>query len=124
MPIPRAVAGFNKKVTNRATEHVAGRLPGFGIVFHEGRRSGRAYRTPVNVFRRSGGFEIPSTYGRGDWVRNVVVAGTARLLTRGRMHVIGHPTVIDDPRHEGLPLPVRGILRLVDAEQSLIVDEL
>jgi hypothetical protein len=51
MPLPKRLAGFNARVTNRLTRRVAGRLPGFGIVSHVGRRSGRAYRTPVNVFR-------------------------------------------------------------------------
>ena len=123
MPIPRAVASFNKKVTNRATERFARRLPGFGSSYTRAAVRPRLpdARQRVPSLRR---LRVPLTYGRGDWVRNVLTAGTARLLTRGRMHVIGHPTVIDDPRHEGLPLPVRGILRLVDAEQSLIVDEL
>src|SRR5258708_9874623 len=36
----------------------AARLPGFGIVTHVGRKSGRIYRTPVNVFREPDGFLI------------------------------------------------------------------
>jgi hypothetical protein len=51
MPLSKRVAHFNKHVTNRLTRHIAGWLPGFAIVSHVGRRSGRSYRTPVNVFR-------------------------------------------------------------------------
>jgi hypothetical protein len=46
----RWVAAFNLAVTNRIMSRFAGRLPGFGILRHIGRKSGRVYRTPVNVF--------------------------------------------------------------------------
>jgi len=49
----RTLAAFNLAVTNRITGRFAGWLPGFGIVTHLGRKSGRVYRTPVNVFRVS-----------------------------------------------------------------------
>jgi F420H(2)-dependent quinone reductase len=70
------VAAFNLAVTNRITSRSAARLPGFGILTHVGRKSGRVYRTPVNVFRTPEGFLIALTYGReSEWVRNVVAAG-------------------------------------------------
>ena len=47
----RWVAAFNLAVTNRITSRFAARLPGFGILTHVGRKSGRIYGTPVNVFR-------------------------------------------------------------------------
>ena len=47
----RWVAAFNLAVTSRITSRFAARLPGFGILTHVGRKSGRIYRTPVNVFR-------------------------------------------------------------------------
>lgn len=40
-------------------------LPGFGILTHIGRKSGKVYRTPVNVFRAPEGFLITPTYGQG-----------------------------------------------------------
>src|ERR1700737_3598764 len=52
----RGVAAFNLLVTNRITSRFAPRLPGFGILTHVGRKSGRVYRTPVNVFRVPEGF--------------------------------------------------------------------
>jgi len=48
----RWVAAFNLAITNRITSRFAARLPGFGILTHVGRKSGRVYRTPVNVFKR------------------------------------------------------------------------
>ena len=43
--------------------HLARWLPGFGVVEHAGRRSGRRYRTPVNVFRPGASYVIALTYG-------------------------------------------------------------
>jgi hypothetical protein len=50
MVLGRRIAIFNRHVTNRVLGPVAPWLPGFGIVVHTGRKSGRTYRTPVNVF--------------------------------------------------------------------------
>lgn len=123
MPIPRAVARFNRRVTNPVALRIAVYPPGFGVVEHRGRRSGRPYRTPVNVFRRPGGFEFALTYGEGDWVRNVMAAGEADLVTRGRRHRIVHPAVVVVPGLTGLPVPARWILRLLHVDELLIVDE-
>jgi hypothetical protein len=60
----RWVAAFNRTILNRITSRFANRLPGFGIVTHVGRKSGRLYRTPVNVFREPDRFLIALTYGR------------------------------------------------------------
>src|SRR5205814_189822 len=50
MPIPKVVGRWNKAGLNRLTRHIAPWLPGFGVIVHHGRRSGRRYQTPVNVF--------------------------------------------------------------------------
>jgi len=39
----RWLAAFNLAVTNRISSRFAPRLPGFGIVTHVGRKSGRVY---------------------------------------------------------------------------------
>ena len=124
MPLPRVLARFNKAVTNHIAGRVSGRLPGFGIVEHRGRRSGRTYHTPVNVFRRRGGFVVALTYGRrADWVENVLAAGEAQLRTRGRTHHLDHPRTVTDPTRTGLPTLVRVILRLANVDEFLWVDD-
>ena len=110
-------------MTNRVSGAVAGRMPGFGIVIHRGRRSGRTYRTPVNVFRRPAGFQFALTYGRGDWVRNVLDAGEAELLTRGRTRRIANLMIVRDPRHGGFPLVVRLVLWAIRADDALRADD-
>ena len=123
MPLPDGLARFNRVVTNRITRLVAGRVPGFGIVVHKGRRSGREYRTPVNVFRRQGGFEIALTYGPDrDWVKNVVVAGGAEVKYRGQTHRLTNPRMVQNPRETAVPRPVRLILRLLKVDGFLLLD--
>ena len=123
MPLPRSIARFNRSVTNRISGAVAGRVPGFGIVIHRGRRTGVLFRTPVNVFRRPGGFRIALTYGRGDWVRNVLDAGQTKLLTRGSIRRISNPVIVRDAAHAGFPAPVRLALSAIGADEVLLVDD-
>jgi hypothetical protein len=85
MPIPRVVGRWNKAGLNRLTRQVAPWVPGFGVIVHRGRRTGRRYRTPVNVFPAGDQYVIALTYGPDtDWVKNVLAAGGCTLLTRGR----------------------------------------
>jgi hypothetical protein len=83
----RWLAKFNIAVTNRVTSLFAGWLPGFGILTHVGRKSGKVYRTPVNVFRVPTAFIIALTYSsQSEWVKNVLAAGGCELKTRGKKY--------------------------------------
>jgi deazaflavin-dependent oxidoreductase (nitroreductase family) len=116
----RWVAAFNLAVTNRITSRFAARLPGFGILTHVGRKSGRVYRTPVNVFRAPEGFLIALTYGReSEWVRNVIAAGGCKLETRRVLYQLSAPTVVHDPTRRRFPIPVRIVLRLIGADDFM-----
>ena len=109
MPLPRVVARFNRRVTNRLLTPLATHLPSFGVIMHRGRRTGRLYRTPVNVFPRPGGYVVALTYGRGDWVQNVIAAGDCILETRGRFLRLKEPHLIRDEQRRIVP----GSLRIV-----------
>jgi deazaflavin-dependent oxidoreductase (nitroreductase family) len=116
----RWVAAFNRAFTNRITSLFAARLPGFGIVTHAGRRSGRLYRTPVNVFREPDGFLIALTYGRDcEWVRNVLAAGGCQLETRGVRYQLSAPTIVHDRTRRRFPLFVRTILGIIGANDYI-----
>ncbi len=116
----RQLAAFHRAITNRIARPFAARLPGFGIVTNEGRKSGRLYRTPVNVFRKHGGFRIALTYGRDSgWVRNVLAAGGCRLETRCVAYRLTAPVIVHDPSRRLFPLIVRLILGLIDANDFL-----
>jgi deazaflavin-dependent oxidoreductase (nitroreductase family) len=87
---------------------LAERLPGFGVVVHTGRRSGRTYRTPIMLFARPGGDVAALTYGPStDWVRNVLASGSCTLETRGRMLRLTRPRLVHDTRRRLMPVLVR-----------------
>jgi len=122
MPIPSRVARWNKVGLNRITRHVAPWMPGFGLVVHRGRRSGREYQTPVNVFQADDGFVIALTYGVGtDWVKNVQAAGGCELRTRGRVLRVGSPRVYHDETRHGIRPLERQVLRLLGVADFLSV---
>jgi deazaflavin-dependent oxidoreductase (nitroreductase family) len=111
MPLPRSLARFNKRVTNRITGRLAPRLPGFGVVVHTGRKSHMQYRTPLNVFWRGGKLIIALTYGpEADWVRNVLAQGGCLLETRGRTLRLSQPRLLHDERRSVMPPHVRFLL--------------
>ncbi len=120
MAMPAWLARFNRRATNRVIGPLAGRLPGFAIIVHTGRRSRRTYRTPVNAFRDGDDYIIALTYGAGrDWVRNVRAAGSTEIVTRGHSVQLTNPRIIDDPSRRWAPLPVRLILTLVGAAEYM-----
>jgi deazaflavin-dependent oxidoreductase (nitroreductase family) len=116
----RWVAAFNLAVTNRITSRFAARLPGFGILTHVGRKSGKVYRTPVNVFRAPEGFLIALTYGwESEWVRNVVTAGGCQLETRRVRYQLSSPAVVHDPTRQRFTLFVRVVLGIIGANDFM-----
>jgi deazaflavin-dependent oxidoreductase (nitroreductase family) len=120
LPAPRSIARFNRRFTNRLLVRVAGYLPGFAIVSHVGRKSGRTYRIPVNAFRTDSGYIIALTYGpESDWVKNVLAAGSCELQTRGRWVHLSDPRIETDQDKGWAPLPVKLILDLIHAPQYL-----
>jgi deazaflavin-dependent oxidoreductase (nitroreductase family) len=108
--LPRRLARFNRVITNPIQGQWAWLLPPWAVVCHRGRRSGRAYRTPVLAFKRGPGMfgasrtpkgpkgpvlAIVVLYGEeSDWVRNVV-AGGGRVVRGGRTYELIDPRVLD-----------------------------
>jgi deazaflavin-dependent oxidoreductase (nitroreductase family) len=111
------VAQFNRVGLNRLTRHIAGWAPGFGLLTHHGRRSGRTYDTPVNVFTTATGVRIALTYGAGaDWVKNVISTDGCQLRTRRREFTLIAPHLVHDPTCSGTRAFERRILRVLHVE--------
>ncbi|GAB2536898.1 nitroreductase family deazaflavin-dependent oxidoreductase [Nocardia heshunensis] len=126
MPLPRALARINRKISNPVLGVPARVLPFFGIVIHRGRKSGREYRAPVMAFQRDGGYRIALTYGRDvDWLKNIRAAGTFEFETRGRTVTLTEPVVGHDASASWAPPLVRQALVGLNAEdyvQARLVD--
>jgi deazaflavin-dependent oxidoreductase (nitroreductase family) len=108
------------RLFNPLMRPLAARLPGFAVISYVGRRSGRSYRTPINVFRREGDYVFALTYGPDvQWVKNVLAAGTAQLEQRGRIVTLRDPRRITDPKARLVPLLVRPFLRFMRVSEFL-----
>ena len=86
------------RLFNPLVLHLAGTrlLPLYGVMQHRGRRSGKAFRTPVVVRPTSDGFIVPMPWGeRTDWYRNVRAAGECTIRWKGRDYAMLRPEVLD-----------------------------
>jgi deazaflavin-dependent oxidoreductase (nitroreductase family) len=124
MPTPRWVAHANKVGLNRVTRFIAPWAPGWAVVIHRGRKSGRIFRTPLWAFRRGNSFVIALTYGRDtDWLQNVIAAGGCEMESRQRRYEVRNPRVYTDVNASEMPAFIRFMLRRVlEAPDFLRVD--
>lgn len=91
----RLVAFINRNVLNPIVLRIAGPLA-VSVVHHIGRKTGRAYRTPVFAEPTTEGFIVGLIYGaETDWCRNVLAARGAVLAHRGHELRLVNPQVID-----------------------------
>ncbi len=101
MPVqlPRRLAAFNKVVTNPIQGTYAWLIPPWAVLIHDGRRSGRLYRTPVMARRHGEELSVPVLYGtRSDWVRNLLAAGSGRVVRCGRTYPLSDVRLEPGPR--------------------------
>ena len=89
-PVPlqlsRRLARFNRAVNNPIQLTYAWLLPPWAVICHQGRRSGRSYRTPVNAYKRGRTLAVVVLYGEhSDWVQNVL-AGGAEVVRGGKTY--------------------------------------
>ena len=122
MTLSDGLARFNRRLFNPLVRTVAGRRGSpVAVVVHRGRRSGRRYRTPVLAFRANDGYVVALFYGAdGDWVRNVLAAGSCTLERGGRRVELTAPRLLNIS--DGVPLMpavMRPALRLLRVTQVL-----
>jgi deazaflavin-dependent oxidoreductase (nitroreductase family) len=99
---------------NPITRPVAKKLPTFAILMHRGRKTGRTYRTPINVFRRGNDYYFFLTYGSDvQWVKNILATGSCSIETRGRVVELVEPELITDPGLRPAPPHVRFVERRI-----------
>lgn len=111
---------FTIRFVNPVTRQVAGWLPGFGILGYRGRKSGKAYRTPMNVFRHGDRMVFALTYGPDvQWVKNVIAAGDCTVRSLGREIQLVEPEAFTDPSCREMPLVIRPFLRFMRVTEFL-----
>lgn len=88
------VRQIDKWVLNRIFKLFAGRFL-YSLIYHVGRRSGKAYSAPVVAALKDACVYIPLAYGADtDWYFNVKAAGNCRVRIKGRVYAVTQPEVI------------------------------
>ncbi|HEX2619255.1 MAG TPA: hypothetical protein VHL11_03880 [Phototrophicaceae bacterium] len=125
-PLPEALKRlrkFSRRWLNPITLRFAGRWF-FGVIDHTGRRSSKAYQTPVFAHPTAvgGGFIVPLTYGEHtDWYQNLRVSG-GKILHRGIVYTIHEVQMVDQGAAMVFFPPVwRWIFRWIGLQQFLIL---
>lgn len=77
MVFPPWFERFQIKYINPALKPIARYLPGTATITHQGRKSGKPYKTIVTVYRKGNVLAIALGHGKTDWVKNVLAAGEA-----------------------------------------------
>src|SRR6187402_2221968 len=121
--MPAWLPAFNLRITNPIQGLWAPYLPPYAVVVHTGRRSGKTYKSPVIAQRRGTTLSIPLLYGAdAQWVKNVLAAGGATILRRGREHTLRSPRVVTDAAPGELPGPLRRASRHMGVLTGELVD--
>jgi deazaflavin-dependent oxidoreductase (nitroreductase family) len=110
-----------KYLVNPLVLTFAGRLGPYAVVRHVGRRSGRAYSTPVWAASLGDDFVVALIIGtEADWFRNVRATGHCTLQLRGISYAVTAPEVIDQAAAlHAFPVPIRLVGRLLRMRQFL-----
>ena len=94
MIFPVWLENFQIKYINPVMSPLAKKLPGFTVVKHRGRKSGKQFETTVNSFRKGDVLAIGLLHGKTNWVKNVLAAGEADMCVSGTdLHVV-NPRVL------------------------------
>jgi len=132
-PRARRAVRFVAAFVNPLVLLVAGRrwMPVVGILHHRGRRSGRAYATPIGMRPLGDSFVIPRTFSdNAAWYLNIKAAGRATVKYLGRTYELVEPEVVDYttakpafPRYELVQFRLIGIneylrLRIAHVSQT------
>ena len=111
-PFARRSIRLVARFVNPLVLAMAGRrwMPIVGILHHRGRRSGRAYATPLGIRPLGDAFVMPRTFSESAaWYQNVRAAGWATVTWDGANYTVFEPDVVDAatakpafPRYERL----------------------
>jgi deazaflavin-dependent oxidoreductase (nitroreductase family) len=122
MRVPRAVANFNRRITNPLALKLGLWAPTLGSVEHVGRKSGKRYETPLNIFDTSDGYVILIGYGpESHWVKNVLAGGPATVRKHGKTAPVVNPRLVTKAEGERLVTSAKLLYRLHPYNEAALV---
>ena len=114
------------KIANRMNPYVqpmARRVPPFAVLHHRGRRTGRAYDTPVQAYRITGGYLVGLGYGYNSaWVLNLLAAGGGEMTRSGHRYVLTNPRRAKREALELVPHWASLMLRAIRIDDYMLFD--
>ena len=85
---------FNRVIFNPIIKLIAGRFF-YALVIHTGRRSGKAYATPVVATKKDEFVFVPLPYGANtDWLLNVQAKGECLVKIKGQCYSLIGPEIV------------------------------
>ena len=82
------------KYFNPLVRPLAKWMPGFAVIKHRGRTSGKDFETIVTAYRKGDLLAIGLMHGKTNWVKNVLAAGEADIrVARQDLHLV-NPRVL------------------------------
>ena len=122
MRVPRAVARFNRRITNPLAVRLGGWAPLNGTLEHTGRKSGKTFRTPLNIFETADGFVVPIGYGlESHWVQNALAGGPLTVHKAGRLVPVANARIVSKADAESLVTRGRTMFRLHPYNEAALV---
>ena len=122
MRVPRAMAKFNSRITNPLALKLGLWAPTLGSLEHVGRKSGKRYRTPLNIFDTDDGYVILVGYGtESHWVKNVLAGGPATIHKHGKTVQVGNPRMVSKAEGERLVTSAKLLYRLHPYNEAALV---
>jgi hypothetical protein len=118
-PVVDFIRRMNRSATNPRVMRTAGTAQTHtSVIQHIGRKSGRTYETPIDTMETC---SIALPYGtRADWLRNVLDAGSATVVTNGERVDVNRPTIVAiSDLAESIPRRTMRMLRLLGVSQYL-----
>jgi deazaflavin-dependent oxidoreductase (nitroreductase family) len=94
MLFPPWIERLQIKYFNPLLRPLSKRMPGFAVIKHRGRTSGKDYETIVTAYRKDGVVAVLLAHGKTNWVKNVLAAGAADIhVGRKNIHLV-NPRVL------------------------------
>jgi deazaflavin-dependent oxidoreductase (nitroreductase family) len=120
MIIPVWLERFQIKYVNPLLRPLSKRMPGFAVIKHRGRTSGKDFETIVTAYRKDDLVAIGLMHGKTNWVKNVLAAGEADIhMGRKDLHLV-NPRVL--PAGTVDPALPRVPARLAQRQGTFVAD--